>query len=65
MKVGGEYRLRNIGSRNWLKFAVDLRLDGARLSKRIKDVAISLSDHATAVEKELEAEGPAHVIIGS
>ena len=64
MKIGGEYRLRNIGARNWLKFAVELRLDGGELSERIKDMAISLSDHATAVEKELGSEGLAHVIIG-
>jgi hypothetical protein len=51
-------------SRNWLKFAVEFRLDSAELSERIKDMAISLSDHAIAVEKELESEGLAHVIIG-
>jgi hypothetical protein len=37
MKIGGEYRLRNIGLRNWKKFAVDLHLQedwliGIRLS---------------------------------
>ena len=64
MKVGGEYRLRNIASRNWMKFAVELRLDSAELSDRIKDMAISLSNHATAIEKELASEGLAHVIIG-
>jgi serine/threonine-protein kinase HipA len=64
MKIGGEYRLRNIGSRNWQKFAVELRLDGAELSKRIKDMAVSLSDHTTEIEKELESEGLSHVTIG-
>jgi serine/threonine-protein kinase HipA len=64
MKIGGEYRLRNIGSRNWQKFAVELRLDGAELSKRIKDMAVSLSDHAAEVVKELESEGLSHVTIG-
>jgi serine/threonine-protein kinase HipA len=64
MKIGGEYRLRNIGSRNWQKFAVELRLDGAELSKRIEDMAVSLSDHTTEIEKELESEGLSHVTIG-
>ncbi len=64
MKIGGEHRLRNIGSRNWLKFEVELRLNGAELSERIKEMAVSLADHATAIEKEFESEGLAHVIIG-
>jgi serine/threonine-protein kinase HipA len=64
MKIGGEYRLRNIGPRNWQKFAMELRLDGAELSKRIKDMAVSLSDHATEIEKELESEGLSHMTIG-
>jgi serine/threonine-protein kinase HipA len=64
MKIGGEYRLRNIASRNWQKFAGELRLDSAELSKRIKDMAISLSDHATEIEKKLESEGLSHAIIG-
>jgi hypothetical protein len=33
-------------------------------SERIKNMANSLSDHATAVEKELESEGLVHVITG-
>jgi len=64
MKIGGEYRLRNIGLRNWQKFAAELRLDGSRLLDRIKEMAISLSDHAIAIEKELESEGLSHAIIG-
>ena len=64
MKIGGEYRLRNIGLRNWQKFAAELRLDGSRLLDRIREMAISLSDHAIAIEKELESEGLSHAIIG-
>ncbi len=64
MKIGGEYRLRNIGARNWQKFAAEFRLDDAELWERIKVMAVSLSDHAAAVEKELESEGFSHVTIG-
>jgi serine/threonine-protein kinase HipA len=35
MKIGGEYRLRYIGLRNWKKFAVDLRLQEDWLIERI------------------------------
>src|SRR5260370_20867391 len=57
MKIGGEYRLRNIRLRHWKRFATDLRLDEAWLMGRIRTMAASLPDHATSIRNELEAEG--------
>ena len=37
MKIGGEYRLSNIGLRSWHKFATELRLDEGLLDSSIED----------------------------
>jgi serine/threonine-protein kinase HipA len=60
MKIGGEYRLRYIGLRNWKKFAVDLRLREDWLIGRIRAMAGSLPDHAATIQNELEAAGLLH-----
>jgi HipA-like C-terminal domain len=57
MKIGGEYRLRNIGFRNWKKFALDLRLQEGLLIERIRAIAGSLPDHAATIQNELETAG--------
>ena len=60
MKIGGEYRLRNIGLRHWQKFAVDLRLQEGWLIERIRAMAASLPDHAATIQNELETAGLLH-----
>ncbi|MGC1299366.1 MAG: type II toxin-antitoxin system HipA family toxin [Alloacidobacterium sp.] len=64
MKIGGEYRLKNIGVRNWQKLAAELRLDGAQLRERIQEMALLLSEQATTIEGKLVAEGLSHKILG-
>ena len=54
MKIGGEYRLRNIGLRNWRKFAVDLRLQEVWLIKRMRAMAGLLPDCAATLQNELK-----------
>ena len=61
MKIGGEYRLRNIRLRHWKRFAADLRLDEAWLMERIRTMAASLPDHTTSIRNELEADGLSHI----
>jgi serine/threonine-protein kinase HipA len=61
MKIGGEYRLRNIRLRDWKRFATDLRLDEAWLMERIRTMAASFPDHETSIRNELEAEGLSHI----
>jgi serine/threonine-protein kinase HipA len=63
MKVGGEYRLRNIGLRHWQKLATALRLDDARLIDRIRAMAKAMPDQAAAIQKQIEGEGLSHVTI--
>jgi serine/threonine-protein kinase HipA len=63
MKIGGEYRLNNIGLRNWQKFAAELHLDVGLLVDRLKTMATSLPDHAATTLNELESEGLSHVTI--
>lgn len=63
MKVGGEYRLRNIGLRHWQKLAAASRLDVARLIDRIRAMAEAIPDQAAANQKQIEGEGLSHVTI--
>jgi serine/threonine-protein kinase HipA len=64
MKIGGEYRLRNIGVRSWEKLAAELRLDSPRLRERIQEMALLFSEQATTIEEKLEAEGLSRRILG-
>ena len=63
MKVGGEYRLRNIGLRHWQKLAATLRLDDARLIDRIMAMAHAMPDQAAAIQEQIEGHGVSHVTI--
>jgi serine/threonine-protein kinase HipA len=63
MKIGGEYRLRNIGLRHWKKLAAASRLDDARLIDRIRAMAEAMPDQAAAIQKQIEGEGLSHVTI--
>ncbi len=63
MKIGGEYRLRNIGLQHWQKLATASRLDDARLIDRIRAMAEAMPDQAAAIQKQIEGEGLSHVTI--
>ena len=63
MKVGGEYRLRNIGLRHWQKLAAASRFDEAILIDRIRAMAQAMPDRAAAVREQIEGEGLSHVTI--
>lgn len=63
MKIGGIYRLRNIGVAQWKKLAAEVRIDSDRLISRIGALAESLPDHAATIKKRVEAEGLAHPLI--
>jgi serine/threonine-protein kinase HipA len=63
MKIGGEYRLRNIGLRHWQRLATELRLDDARLIDGLRAMAQAIPDQAAAVLKQIEGEGLSHVTI--
>ncbi len=63
MKIGGEYRLRNIRPSHWRKLAVELKLDPDKTVRRVSDLAGQLADHASAVKQEMVSEGLKNPII--
>src|SRR5579862_4025093 len=63
MKLGGQYRMRSIGVREWRKLAVELRRDPEELIRRVEDFAQQLGDHVSAVKSRMVAEGVAHPLI--
>jgi len=54
MKVGGEYRFRNIGLWHWQRLATETRLDECRTIDRVRTMAAALPDHATDVLFQIE-----------
>jgi serine/threonine-protein kinase HipA len=63
MKIGGEYRLRNIQPRHWRKLAVELKLDPDKTLRRVSELAGQLADHVSAVKQQMVSEGLKHPII--
>jgi serine/threonine-protein kinase HipA len=63
MKVGGNYRLRDVGPRQWRKLAADLRLDADALVQRVRDMAAMLPDHLSAIRQTAEKEGLDHPLV--
>lgn len=60
MEVGGEYRLGDIGSKHWRRFAEENRLDFDQMRERITDMAARLPDLASAVRDQIAADGAPH-----
>jgi serine/threonine-protein kinase HipA len=63
MKVGSEYRVRNIRRRNWGELADDLGLDADATIARASEMAAQIKPAAAAVRDELLAEGLDNPII--
>jgi serine/threonine-protein kinase HipA len=56
MKIGGEYQLRQVGSRQWHKLAREVRLDAEALIARLRAMAEQLPDEVSRVRAQaLEA----------
>ncbi len=60
MKIGGEYRLSNIGLRHWQRMATELRLDEEALIDRVRAMAATLPDTVTEVQARTGEEGLSH-----
>ncbi len=60
MMIGGKYRPREIGLREWQKCATELRWDATALRDRIASMIAILPDAAAKVHKELRAQGLRH-----
>lgn len=63
MKIGGEYRLRNIRRYHWRKLAIELKLDPDKTLRRVSDLAGQLADHVSTVKEQMTREGLKHPII--
>jgi len=63
MKIGGAYRLRDVGPRQWSKLAAELRLKTDELLARIRELAVTLPDKLADVRRAAENEGLDHPLI--
>jgi len=63
MRIGGEYRLHNIGLRQWRKLATDVRIDEELLIARVGVMAARVPDLVATIRKDIEAEGLHHSIL--
>lgn len=57
MKIGGEYRLRQVGLRQWQKLAREVRLDADELTDRLRAMARELPDEISDARKRAHKEG--------
>jgi serine/threonine-protein kinase HipA len=63
MKMGGEYRLRNIGLHHWRKLAEELRIDPDAIIARVDGIAAQLPDHISDIKRTMADEGADHPIV--
>jgi serine/threonine-protein kinase HipA len=63
MKLGDQYRLHEIGRRQWQKLAREARRDPDAIIARVGVLANMISDRAPEVEQQLMAEGLKHPIL--
>lgn len=63
MKLGGEYRLQNIGRHQWQKLAKEVRLDPEEVIHRVAAMADAIPANAAEVAGRLKKEGLTHPIL--
>lgn len=63
MKIGGEYQLKNIGLKQWKKFAAELRLEIDWLLDRVRTMADAFPDHIATIQKKMASDGLSHPTI--
>jgi hypothetical protein len=63
MKLGDEYRFRNIQLRHWQRMAEELRLDPDKVVQGVDDLATQLADQAPDIELRMTQEGTTHPLI--
>lgn len=64
MKIGGEYRLNDIGARQWSKLAREIRIDAEKLFDELRTMAVQMPDAVSDAQKRARTEGLDHKIIG-
>jgi serine/threonine-protein kinase HipA len=63
MKIGNQYHVQQIGAREWMKTAAQLRMSDDRVRGRILHFADQLPDTAQAVGKSIRSDGIKHDVI--
>jgi serine/threonine-protein kinase HipA len=63
MKLGGEYRFRNIQIRHWRRQAEELKVDADELVGRVDDMARQIGDAVPGIERRMSQEGLTHALI--
>ncbi len=57
MKIGGKYRLQEIRSREWRKFASEQNLNADELIERLRNFAEAMPDYVIETQQKLIVEG--------
>ncbi len=63
MKLGGKYRVRDIGRHQWAKLANEVSLDSDLVDALARDMAQRLPDASSAVLARVQAEGVSHSVV--
>jgi serine/threonine-protein kinase HipA len=63
MKLGGTYRLRDIGIHQWRKLAAELRVNKEQLISRVQDLAAAMPTQISLVEEQTKTGGLLHPLI--
>jgi serine/threonine-protein kinase HipA len=63
MKIGNQYKVRQVGPREWKKAAAELRCDEAALRSRIVELATLIPDAASQIQRDMKAQGITHEVL--
>lgn len=63
MKLGGEYKLRMLGMRNWNELAAEIRQSEAAVLDLVRSMATRMEEAAKSVQRNLTASGLMHLFI--
>jgi serine/threonine-protein kinase HipA len=63
MKIGNDYRVRDIGVAEWRKFAAEIRFDFEQLQNAIVSFAERIPDESTSVCNNMREQGIEHPVI--
>jgi serine/threonine-protein kinase HipA len=63
MRIGRQYKLRDIGRREWGRLAVDVRVDPERVLRRVVELGDRLPDKAVTVRDRMLSEGLEHRVV--
>jgi len=63
MKVGGKYRLRDIGPHQWAKLATELKLETDRVMEHLRRMVGAIPDLSTDVLERAQRDGLSHPVL--